>query len=129
MSNGSMLRVAALSIVAGFVSTASLQAAPRVLVTDDCTVTATQAIEVREGEQQITVTLSEELPATATVEFAEQSKLKSTGVAPNPEPNALAIKVDASAAQAGQWDVTLKAGESVCKGKVTVEDAATPTLR
>jgi hypothetical protein len=126
MLNGSMLRVAALSIAAGFVSAASLQAAPRAIIADECTVTATQAIEVRDGEQQITVTLSEALPATATVEFAEQSSLKASGVAANPEPNSLAIKVDASAAKEGQWDVTLKAGESVCKGKVTVEGAATP---
>jgi hypothetical protein len=124
MQNGTLIRVVALSLVTGFVSAASLQAAPATpAAAQDCTVRVEQPIEVREGAQEIKAVVSAELPAEVTAAFPEDSNLKASDAQKAPEEKTVVVKVDASKAQPGAYELSLKAGELTCKGEVTVEAA------
>lgn len=119
--------VATLSLVSGFVSAASLQAAPVTLPSQECEVRVTQPIEVKEGEQEIRATVTTELAAELKAEFPETSNLKATSVQKADEANVIVLKVDASKATPGSFPVALTSGEATCKGEVTVAAVTAPT--
>ncbi len=122
--------VAGLSLVAGSLFAASTAQARHVdpVLAAMCTATAEGELRVKEGEQEIKVTLSEALADSATATFAPNSNLKASRVAKDVEPNVMKLFVDASKAAPGAYAVTLTAGEKSCTGEVKVAAAAAPTV-
>ncbi len=125
MRNGISTKVAALSLVAGLlVAATALQAeAGAPIVGNECKVTTSDTLTVREGEQELSVKVSEELGEPLQAQFADDAKIKVNSVAR--EGDTVKIRVDASAAPAGDWTLTLRAGMTECKGDVKVAAAET----
>ncbi len=128
MRYGIASKVVGLSMAAGMVAAVTLHADTND-VRDQCTATVAEELQVREGEQELRVTLSEEVADSLTAEFAEQSNLRSTGVTKDTEARVVKVKVDASRATAGSWGLTIRAGETACRGEVKVTAAGTPEAR
>lgn len=91
-----------------------------------CTITAAQDLMVRGGEQELRVTVSEDIVDGATASFAPESKLRVVSVTKDTAARTLKVNTDASAAMAGSWTLTISAAEKSCKGDVKVV-AGTPT--
>ncbi|WP_337172291.1 hypothetical protein [Gemmatimonas aurantiaca] len=100
----------------------SAKSAP-VVSWDACTATPAQQVAVRTGEQDVRVTVSEALTdSTVVANVARESNLRVISVTRDSDMS-VTLKVDASAATAGAWALTLTAGTTVCTGEVKVATA------
>ncbi len=122
MHKGIKGRVVGLSIAAAMIATTTaMQAdttAPRVW--DQCKVTTTDSIPIRSGSQDIRVTVDEELADPVTAEFEEDAKITVSSVTREPMMNTLRVSLDATEAVAGEYELTLRSGDTECTGTVKV---------
>ncbi|HEY0931292.1 MAG TPA: hypothetical protein VGE27_15325 [Gemmatimonas sp.] len=124
MTNQLSAGFAGLSIAA-IVLTTSVGAKPAPVppIKAACSATVSQAVSVRPGEQEVTVTLSEELMEQPKADVARESNLKVSSVTKGADNKNYTLKVDASNAAAGAWALTLTAGATTCAGEVKVTPA------
>ncbi|BAH39235.1 MAG TPA: hypothetical protein DGD08_10070 [Gemmatimonas aurantiaca] len=88
-----------------------------------CSATVSQALAVRPGEQEVNVTLSEELTEQPKADIARESNIKVSSVTKGADNKNFTLKVDASGAAAGAWALTLTGGATSCAGEVKVTPA------
>lgn len=105
---------------ATFAAMSSLRAEVRMPVAPECSITTAQDLMIRAGEQELRVTVSEEIADGAMASFAPESKLRVISVMKDTAARTLKISTDASAAMAGAWTLTVSVAEKACKGEVKV---------
>jgi hypothetical protein len=127
MRNENRLRIVGLALVAALlVATTVLHADVRAPMTAaDCEITTTEQLAIRAGEQEIKVTVTEALGASPKAAFANASNVKVVSVTADVVANTFKLKADASAATAGDWELTITSGDVSCKGDVKVVGAET----
>lgn len=120
MSKKNFARAAGLSMAAAVLFVASgFSANPAPVVFGDCEVKTEEEVTARAGEQELKVTLSEEMEGELTAKFDDEAKITVASVARDVD-GSVTIKLDAGAAAAGTWALTLSAGEAKCSGDVRV---------
>ncbi len=110
------LSVAAATLIA----MSSLSAEGRMPVAPECSISTAQDLMIRAGEQELRVTVSEDIADGAMASFAPESKLRVISVMKDTTARTLKINTDASAAMAGTWTLTVSVAEKACKGDVKV---------
>jgi hypothetical protein len=85
-----------------------------------CIATISQAIVAGTANQEITVSLSEDLSDSVTVDVAPESNLKVSSVTPTAGSKLVKLQVDATNGAPGTWALTLTGKNASCKGQVKV---------
>lgn len=98
----------------------SLQAESAAPIGAECTVTAIGDLKVGGGEQELKITASEAIGDGATASFPEDAKIKVNSITAGVD-GSMTLKVDASEATAGTYELTLRAGATECTGDVKVK--------
>ncbi|MGH7654795.1 MAG: hypothetical protein ACREN6_09035 [Gemmatimonadaceae bacterium] len=89
-----------------------------------CLATISTPIVAGTANQEITVSLSEELQDSLTVDVAPESNLKVSGVTRDPGSKLVKMQVDATNGAPGTWALTLSGKNASCKGQVKVSGHA-----
>lgn len=119
MQKGIAAKVAGLMVAAGMlVAAGSLHANAPASTISECTLTVDGTLAARPGEQELKVKPSADLAGQITAQFADEARIRVASIERDGE--MLKLKVDAGAATAGKWALTLRAGEAECKGDVEV---------
>jgi len=85
-----------------------------------CVATISQPIMAGTANQEVTVSVSEDLMDSVSVDFAPQSNLKVSSVTRDPGSKLLKLQVDATNGAPGTWSLTLNGKNTSCKGEVKV---------
>lgn len=85
-----------------------------------CTATISQPIVAGTANQEITVSVSEDLMDSVSVDFAPQANLKVSSVTRDPGSKLVKLQVDATNGAPGTWALTLNGKNTSCKGQVKV---------
>jgi hypothetical protein len=118
-----------LSIAAAAASTSGLRAHDAAPYAGECTVTSTDTLRIRSGEQDLTVSTSDSLADPVTASFDMASKITVSNVTREAATNTHRLTLDATEAVAGDWKLTLRSGETECTGNVSVAAATDTTPR
>jgi len=90
-------------------------------VATECKLKVEAPLVVRTGEQELTLKAPETLGDSVQAQFEDEAKIKVAEVLR--EGDTIKLRVDASEAPLGEWELTLRSGTTECKGDVRV---ATP---
>lgn len=93
---------------------------PSMVAPGPCMATISTPIVAGTANQEITVSLSEELMDSVTVDVAPESNLKVSGVTRDPGSKLVKLQVDATNGAPGTWSLTLNGKNASCKGQVKV---------
>jgi hypothetical protein len=93
---------------------------PSMVAQGPCLATISTPIVAGTANQEVTVSLSEELMDSVTVDVAPESNLKVSGVTRDPGSKLLKLQVDATNGAPGTWALTLSGKNASCKGQVKV---------
>lgn len=85
-----------------------------------CIATISQPIVAGTAHQEITVSLSEAMSDSVTVDVAPESNLKVSTVMPTAGSKLVKLQVDATNGAPGTWALTLTSKNASCKGQVKV---------
>jgi hypothetical protein len=120
MHKGIVIAVTGLAIV-GIATANTMQAATPVTVTpNECVATVASPIVAGTANQEVTVSISEELTDSVAVTVAPESNLKVAGVTKDANAKVVKLKVDATKGAPGTWPLTLTGKNTSCKGVVKV---------
>ncbi|MFI5232225.1 MAG: hypothetical protein ACHQSE_06905 [Gemmatimonadales bacterium] len=129
MRNAMTIAAAGLAILGGAAAAAAspAYAGPAPILTPalvaaqgPCQATISTPIVAGTANQEITVSLSEELMDSVTVDVAPESNLKVSGVTRDPGSKLVKLQVDATNGAPGTWALTLNGKNATCKGQVKV---------
>lgn len=125
MTNRLSAGFAGLSVAAVVLTSSAVGAKPAPVPPfgEECSATVAHALAVRPGEQEVNVTLSEELTEQPKADVARESSIKVRSITKGAENKNYTLKVDASGAAAGAWALTLTGGATTCAGEVKVTPA------
>jgi hypothetical protein len=85
-----------------------------------CLATISSPIVAGSANQEITVSLSEAVMDSLTVDVAPESNLKVSRVTQDPGSKLVKLEVDATNGAPGTWALTLSGKSASCKGQVKV---------
>lgn len=89
-------------------------------VVQPCTATISQPIVAGAANQEITVSVSENLMDSVSVDVSPESNLKVSTVTPTPGSKLVKLQIDATNGAPGTWSLTLNSKGESCKGQVKV---------
>jgi hypothetical protein len=126
MRKGLTIAAAGLAILGGSLAAAGTTRAATpvapILMPDlgPCTATISQPIVAGAANQEITVSVSEDLMDSVTVDVSPESNLKVSSVTPSAGSKLVKLQVDATNGAPGTWALTLTGKNTSCKGQVKV---------
>ena len=89
-------------------------------VLQPCVATISQPIVAGTANQEITVSVTEDLMDSLSVDVSPQSNLRVSSVTRDPGSKLVKLQVDATNSSPGTWALTLTGGSTSCKGQVKV---------
>lgn len=122
MRNGITLAAAGFAFIGGTLAAAGTTraATPKAPTATDCIATIATPIVVGVANQEVTVSISEALTDSVTVNVAPESNLRVSGVTNDIGSKLLKVQVDATNGAPGTWGITLTGKNTSCKGQVKV---------
>jgi hypothetical protein len=126
MRKGLTIAAAGLAILGGSLAAASTTRAatlPGPIMAPEfqgCIATITQPIVAGAANQEITVSVSEDLMDSVSVDVSPESNLKVSTVTPTAGSKLVKLQVDATNGAPGTWALTLTSKNTSCKGQVKV---------
>ncbi|HEY2850252.1 MAG TPA: hypothetical protein VGI97_10265 [Gemmatimonadaceae bacterium] len=114
------LALAGGTAAAGTSGTATTTAPILIPAVQPCVATISQPIVAGSANQEITVSVTEDLMDSLSVDVAPQSNLKVSSVTRDPGSKLVKMQVDATNGAPGTWALTLTGGNTSCKGQVKV---------
>jgi hypothetical protein len=112
------LVIAAGSAAVSKPSHAATRTAP---ATSQCVATIGSPVMAGTASQQITVSLSEELQDSVSVDIPAESNLRVSRITRDMGAKTLKLEIDASNGAPGKWALTLKGKNASCKGELRVQ--------
>ncbi len=98
----------------------SRAATPAELHSNQCVATIATPIVAGSSSQEVTVSLSEDMNDSVSVDIAPESNLKVSRITRDMGSKMVKLEVDATNGSPGRWAVTLNGKTTVCKGEVRV---------
>lgn len=122
MRKGMILAAAGFALVGGTLAAAgTTQAAmPMAPTAAPCIATVTTPIVAGVANQEISVSITEDLMDSVTVEVAPESNLKVSGITRDMGSKLVKLQVDATNGAPGTWGLTLTGKNTSCKGQLKV---------
>jgi hypothetical protein len=125
MRKGLTIAAAGLALIGGSLAAAGTTraatlTAPNMPEVQPCTATISQPIVAGAANQGITVSVSEDLMDSVTVDVSPESNLKVSSVTPTAGSKLVKLQVDATNGAPGTWALTLTGKNTSCKGQVKV---------